>query len=83
MKLLTAKQVAQMVQASPKTVYAWAEQGLIPSIKINGLLRFIESQVIDWLGDLAKRRAGWYTNSIQIRSPEKGGKKYNGAFSQK
>ena len=83
MKYLTAKQVAQIIQASPKTIYAWAEQGLIPSIKINGLLRFMESQIIDWLRDLSKRDAGCYNKSIQIRSPEIGGKEKNGAFPQR
>ena len=48
-RLLTVKQVAELIQAKSSTVYSWAEQGLIPSFKVNGLLRFDETDVLAWL----------------------------------
>ena len=49
MKILTVKQVAELVQAKPSTIYAWAEQGILPSIKMAGLLRFDEDEVIEFI----------------------------------
>ena len=44
-KLLTVKEVSEMLCAKPATVYAWAEQGMIPHLKLNGLLRFLEDDI--------------------------------------
>lgn len=79
MKILTCKQVADLVQAKPSTVYAWAEQGLVPSFKINGLLRFDEKEILDWINRRKKERL-WYNSPIQTRSPRKGGKIKHGAI---
>lgn len=49
MKVLTVKQVADLLQAKQSTVYAWAEQGMIPSMKLNGLLRFSEEEILSWI----------------------------------
>ena len=73
MKILTPKQVAELIQAKPSTVYAWAEQSRIPSIKINGLRRFIESEILTWLDNLAKGRSQCYDDLVQARGPKKGG----------
>jgi excisionase family DNA binding protein len=75
MKILTVNQVAELIQAKPSTVYAWAEQSRIPSIKINGLRRFIESEILSWLDNLAKGRSGCYNDLIQARSSRKGGRR--------
>jgi len=52
-KLLTAEQVAEIICCSPKTIYAWAELGYIPSIKIGAgrkaLLRFDSDEIHAWL----------------------------------
>lgn len=39
-KLLTVKEVAELLNCSPSTIYSWAETKKISSHKINGLLRF-------------------------------------------
>lgn len=49
MRLLTVKEVATIIKARPSTIYQWAEQGLIPSFKINGLLRFSEEEILQWI----------------------------------
>jgi excisionase family DNA binding protein len=72
-KMLTCKEVAQLLQVKLGTVYAWAEQGLIPSLKLNGLLRFEEGEVIAWIQG-CKRQGQCYNGTIQVRGP-KGGKR--------
>jgi excisionase family DNA binding protein len=72
MKLLTAKEVAAMLKAKASTVYAWAEQGMIPCLKVNGLLRFSEEAVLEWLESCQKPPAEGYNISAG-RRPKKGG----------
>ncbi len=52
-KLLTAEQVAKLLCCSPKTVYSWAELGIVPSIKFGvgrkSLLRFDEQEILAWI----------------------------------
>lgn len=56
--LLTVKEVAQMLKAKPSTVYGWAEQGIIPSFKLNGLLRFLEDDILAWIEACRKPAEG-------------------------
>lgn len=44
-KLLTPKQVSEILNISTKTVYEWAGNENIPSIKLFGELRFRESEI--------------------------------------
>lgn len=38
-----------MLGIEKSTLYSWTSKGLIPFVKINGLLRFRESEVERWL----------------------------------
>ncbi|MDR4470584.1 MAG: helix-turn-helix domain-containing protein [Nitrospira sp.] len=49
MRLLNVRDVAVRLQVKDKTVYAWAVQGKIPVLKINGILRFEEQAIDRWL----------------------------------
>ncbi len=49
MTLLTVKDMATRLQVKEKTIYAWASQGKIPSVKINGVIRFDEQEIERWL----------------------------------
>jgi excisionase family DNA binding protein len=49
MKLLTVKDVAARLQDKDKTVYGWATRGKIPTLKINGVIRFEEQFLERWL----------------------------------
>jgi excisionase family DNA binding protein len=71
-RILTCKEVAQLLNIKVHTIYAWAEQGLIPCLKLNGALRFDESEVISWIQE-CKRPGRCYNSTIQVRGP-KGGK---------
>jgi excisionase family DNA binding protein len=73
MKLLTVKEVAEIIKAKPSTIYSWAEQGVIPCLKINGLLRFDEDKIISWLRDSCKKQIECYNYRTSDRRPRKGG----------
>jgi len=47
--LLTVKDLAQQLQIKPATLYAWAAQQKIPSLKIHGVIRFESETIKDWL----------------------------------
>lgn len=49
MVLLTVKDIAARLQIKDKTIYAWASQGKIPSVRINGVLRFDPRDIEPWL----------------------------------
>lgn len=69
--LLTVKEVSEKLRVKPSTIYAWAEQKLIPCIKLNGVLRFEEAEILNWLA--SSRRSG-YTEDAG-RRPRKGGQR--------
>ena len=48
-QLLTANQVAELLNCKSSTVYAWAKRGDIPSFKLNGLLRFDPTDIEVWI----------------------------------
>jgi excisionase family DNA binding protein len=48
-RLLTARQVADLLGFAPGTIVDWAEAGKIPGFRIGGRLRFRPSEVEAWL----------------------------------
>ncbi len=46
---MTAKEVAEMLSVSPKTIFKLARAGRIPSFRIGTAVRFDGRLVIDWL----------------------------------
>ena len=46
---LTVKDMATRLQVKEKTVYAWASQGKIPCVKVNGVIRFDAREIEQWL----------------------------------
>lgn len=46
---LTAKQLAELLNISPKTIFKLAKAGRIPSFRIGTAVRFDARLVIDWL----------------------------------
>ncbi|MFZ3136719.1 MAG: helix-turn-helix domain-containing protein [Thermodesulfovibrionales bacterium] len=73
MKLITIKEVSEMIGVKPSTLYQWAELGQIPCIKINGALRFDIEDVLNWIKSCKKKSASSYNPFTQARSPRKGG----------
>jgi excisionase family DNA binding protein len=55
-RLLTTRDVAELTQVSPRTVQRWVDHGLLPVVRINGVLRF-EPQALDALIRRSRHRA--------------------------
>ncbi len=49
--VLTATQVARMLNTSKGTVYLWVNQNKIPFIKIGGSIRFPEDEIHRWISN--------------------------------
>jgi len=78
---MTAKEVAQIIGASPKTVYQWAEERLIPHYKVNGLLRFDLDEVLGWIEACHRPATSGYNSFAQtVARPREGGKRNNGVI---
>jgi excisionase family DNA binding protein len=63
-QFLTANQVAELINCKPTTVYAWANSGKIPSFKLNGLLRFDQTEIEEWIRQSKVR----VSNAPEIRT---------------
>ena len=57
-KLLTAKEIAEIIKCSVSAIYEWSKSGKIPVYKVNGLLRFEEKEILEWIkaGRLKSKR---------------------------
>jgi excisionase family DNA binding protein len=48
-EMLIAIEVARWLRVRPSTIYAWAAAGKIPSLKLNGIVRFCRSEIEHWI----------------------------------
>jgi excisionase family DNA binding protein len=48
-RLLNIKELSQVLSVKAGTIYTWIHQELIPYYKLNGLVRFRESEINEWL----------------------------------
>lgn len=48
-QLMTPKNIADRLNCKLSTIYSWARSGLIPALKINGLVRFDPDTIEHWL----------------------------------
>jgi excisionase family DNA binding protein len=46
---LTAKQLAELLNISPKTIFKMAKAGRLPSFRIGTAVRFDARLIVDWL----------------------------------
>jgi excisionase family DNA binding protein len=49
MALRNVKEVSEWLQVKRSTIYLWAEQGMIPHLKLGRLLRFDPDDIEAWL----------------------------------
>jgi len=49
MTLLTIRDVSERLRIKRSTLYAWAEQGCIPHLKLGRLIRFDPDEIESWL----------------------------------
>lgn len=48
-RLLSARELGELLGFAPGTIVDWAERGQVPAFKLGGRLRFRESEVLAWL----------------------------------
>ena len=49
MKLITIKEVSKILGIKVSTLYSWASSGMIPSHRLNGLIRFDMDKIYEWV----------------------------------
>ncbi|MHB8730845.1 MAG: helix-turn-helix domain-containing protein [bacterium] len=47
--LITAEEIAALLKVSPKSIYRWASEGRLPAFREGRLVRFLESDVEDFV----------------------------------
>jgi len=72
MKLITIKEVAEILNVKPSTLYQWSELKQIPCFKLNGCLRFDIEDIMKWIKECKKIPVEEY-NTFIGRRPRKGG----------
>jgi len=50
-QLMIAAEVALWLRIRCSTIYAWSATGKIPSLRLNGTLRFVRTDIQRWLND--------------------------------
>lgn len=73
LKLIDIKTLSEVLSVKPSTLYQWVELGKIPYYKLNGAIRFNESEISGWLSSCKIEKVGY--NAIEGRKPRKGGVK--------
>jgi excisionase family DNA binding protein len=48
-RLLSARELAELLGFAAGTIVDWAERGDLPCFKVGGRLRFRESEVVGWV----------------------------------
>ena len=51
MKLVTIKEVSKILDIKVSTLYSWASSDMIPSRRLNGLIRFDLDEIYEWVKD--------------------------------
>ena len=49
MKMMTVKELAKYINVKEKTIYNFAEKGLIPHYRLNRLIRFRKNEIDQWI----------------------------------
>lgn len=62
-RLLTAKELADILAISPKTLYNYVTRGMIPYFKIESNVRFRALEVAQWLRQHSGRPAAAWTET--------------------
>lgn len=49
--VLTARELEAFLRIDVKTIYSYVQRGLIPYVRIQSNVRFLRSQILDWIND--------------------------------
>ena len=70
-EMLIASEVARWLRIRPSTVYAWAASGQLPSVKLNGAVRFIRADIERWITDRSSGPGDSRTSVLRPIGPPK------------
>ncbi len=74
MQIYDVKKTAELLSVKPSTLYQWAELGQIPSIRLNGALRFDLEDIVKWVQSCKRGSDSEYTMIARTaQRPQKGG----------
>jgi excisionase family DNA binding protein len=62
---MTAKQVSELIEVKPSTVYQWVHLGLVPYVKLGKCVRFKKAELFRWIDKNFRKER------ISFRSVEK------------
>ena len=48
-RLMSAKQVGELIEVKPSTIYQWVHVGLIPYVKLGKCVRFKKDELFRWI----------------------------------
>lgn len=48
-RLMTARQVSELIEVRPSTIYQWVHEGLIPYVKLGKCVRFRKDELFRWI----------------------------------
>jgi excisionase family DNA binding protein len=71
MRLLTVKDLSELLKIKAKTLYQWAELNQIPHMKLNGALRFDYDDIMAWVKVCKRETASRYNQTIQAGGSER------------
>ena len=66
-ELLTAKDLEALLKIDVKTIYSYVERGLIPYVRIQSNVRFVERQIHDWVAEHTYRPRPVNGNGVKRR----------------
>lgn len=50
-EILTAKELEGLLKIDVKTIYSYAQRGLLPYVRIQSNLRFLKSEILNWMAE--------------------------------
>lgn len=66
-RLMTAKQVSELIEVKPSTIYQWVHLGLIPYVKLGKCVRFKKAELFRWIDkNLRKERISFHSVERQL-----------------
>ena len=66
-KLLTPKQLSELLQVDLSTVYLWTHTEFLPFYKLGRSVRFAEGEVLEWVSQRKRKSSGRATMKYDLQ----------------
>ena len=61
MRLISVKDICELLNVKKSTIYVWIHNGTIPSYRLNGLIRFNIDEITEWVKSQQTNTSNVYT----------------------